>query len=157
MIAPDVTAVLGLFERAGIPVWIGGGWGVDALVGRQTRDHADLDLMFDQNLEAAVIELLRPLAYSETLDWRPGRFVMSDGTRQLDLHPIELLPDGSAVQDTHDGQRFDYPPDGFGAGTIDAHPVPCISAALQWTFHQGYEPAAKDLHDLALLEELLAR
>jgi lincosamide nucleotidyltransferase A/C/D/E len=24
------------------PAWVGGGWGVDALVGRQTRSHADL-------------------------------------------------------------------------------------------------------------------
>ena len=111
--------------------------------------------MFDRDLESAVIELLASHGYSETIDWRPGRFVMSDGTRELDLHPLELMPDCSAVLHTHDGGRFDYPPDGFATGTIDGRSVPCLSASLQWTFHQGYEPAAKDLHDLELLEGLL--
>jgi lincosamide nucleotidyltransferase A/C/D/E len=42
-----VTAetVLELFESEAIEVWIDGGWGVDALVGRQTRPHEDLDLV----------------------------------------------------------------------------------------------------------------
>lgn len=37
-----MLAVLG---GAGADVWVGGGWGIDALVGRQTRQHRDLDLM----------------------------------------------------------------------------------------------------------------
>jgi lincosamide nucleotidyltransferase A/C/D/E len=33
-------------------VWAAGGWGVDALVGHQTRDHRDLDLALDAAHEA---------------------------------------------------------------------------------------------------------
>ncbi|MGA1371782.1 MAG: nucleotidyltransferase domain-containing protein, partial [Pseudomonadales bacterium] len=29
---------------AGVDIWIDGGWAVDALVGRQTRPHNDLDI-----------------------------------------------------------------------------------------------------------------
>lgn len=33
-----------LFEQQGIEVIVDGGWGVDALLGRQTRPHGDLDI-----------------------------------------------------------------------------------------------------------------
>ena len=33
-----------MLEKAGVPASIGGGWGIDALVGRQTRPHSDIDL-----------------------------------------------------------------------------------------------------------------
>ncbi len=39
-----VTALCRAFETAGLAFWIDGGWGVDALLGRQTRPHSDLDL-----------------------------------------------------------------------------------------------------------------
>jgi alkanesulfonate monooxygenase SsuD/methylene tetrahydromethanopterin reductase-like flavin-dependent oxidoreductase (luciferase family) len=39
--AADVGTVLGIAHRAGFDrVWIAGGWGVDALVGHQTRIHS---------------------------------------------------------------------------------------------------------------------
>lgn len=46
MTGRDVVEILGLLRRAGTEVWVGGGWGIDALLGRQTRDHRDLDLMY---------------------------------------------------------------------------------------------------------------
>ena len=39
-----MAEVLDRFDRAGLWYCIEGGWGVDALLGRQTRDHRDLDL-----------------------------------------------------------------------------------------------------------------
>jgi lincosamide nucleotidyltransferase A/C/D/E len=44
MSAADVEYCLDVWERAGITVWLDGGWGVDALVGRPTREHDDLDI-----------------------------------------------------------------------------------------------------------------
>ena len=118
---------------------------------------ADDDLVFDRGREGRIVGLLVGEGFAETLDWRPGRFVMSDASRELDLHPIEFLGDGSAVQRTHDGAQYDYPPGSFTSGTIGGEQVPCITASLQWEFHQGYQPAEKDLHDLSLLEGLLGR
>src|ERR1700730_3780500 len=45
MTAADVLTVAGTVAEATDRWWIGGGWGVDALVGRQTRKHVDLDLV----------------------------------------------------------------------------------------------------------------
>lgn len=42
--ADDVIRILDLLETAGAPCWVAGGWGSDALVGHQTREHADVDL-----------------------------------------------------------------------------------------------------------------
>jgi lincosamide nucleotidyltransferase A/C/D/E len=45
MTAEDALEILGWLSAADVDVWLLGGWGVDALVGEQTRDHKDLDLM----------------------------------------------------------------------------------------------------------------
>jgi hypothetical protein len=40
----DVLEILAAVAASGADVWVDGGWGIDALVGAQTREHADLDL-----------------------------------------------------------------------------------------------------------------
>ena len=44
MNAEQVLEVLDLLKRSGIDPWVDGGWGVDAIVGTQSRSHGDLDL-----------------------------------------------------------------------------------------------------------------
>ncbi len=44
MPAEHVVEVYDLLASRGIGVWIDGGWGVDALLERQTREHGDLDI-----------------------------------------------------------------------------------------------------------------
>nr|WP_211116629.1 hypothetical protein [Glycomyces buryatensis] len=46
-----------------------------------------------------------------------------------------------------------YPASCFVTGTIDGAAVPCLSAEQQVYFHQGYEPAERDLADMARLRE----
>ena len=43
----EVLPILGALEATGTRLWVAGGWGVDAFVGRQTRAHRDLDLILD--------------------------------------------------------------------------------------------------------------
>ncbi|MGH2481626.1 MAG: nucleotidyltransferase domain-containing protein [Ktedonobacteraceae bacterium] len=47
MSADIVVHLLQLFKQHGISVVIDGGWGVDALLGTQTRVHADLDIALE--------------------------------------------------------------------------------------------------------------
>src|SRR5687767_4821663 len=42
MEARDVIDILSMFEQAEIDAWVEGGWGIDALLGMQNRDHGDL-------------------------------------------------------------------------------------------------------------------
>jgi lincosamide nucleotidyltransferase A/C/D/E len=54
MAAADVLDVLQALAEAGVWASVEGGWGVDALLHRQTRQHGDLDLAGRQEIGAAV-------------------------------------------------------------------------------------------------------
>ena len=47
MDAEAVVGVLRALDEASIQVWLDGGWGVDALLGEQTREHGDLDVILN--------------------------------------------------------------------------------------------------------------
>ncbi|WP_329114052.1 nucleotidyltransferase domain-containing protein [Streptomyces sp. NBC_01465] len=153
MTADDVLAVLAVLRKAGVDTWIAGGWGIDALVGNQGREHRDLDLLHRQEQEPDLLAALNTAGFTETVDWRPVRFVMAHAEGQeIDLHPLAFAPDGSAVQRSFDpGSPFPYPAGCFVSGSIAGTRVPCVSAEQQVFFHQGYEPAERDLHDMARL------
>ena len=69
----EVALVLRALNEADIRYWLQGGWGVDALVGRQTRSHRDLDVDLDQTLEAEALDVLTQLGYAvETTGGRTG-------------------------------------------------------------------------------------
>ncbi|MGV9532234.1 nucleotidyltransferase domain-containing protein [Streptosporangium sandarakinum] len=157
--ASDVIEVIGLLHDGGCRVWVGGGWGIDALVGEVTRPHRDLDLMHDATQEPTLIEILENTGFAERHDivpGRPARFVMRhpDG-RELDLHPLTFQPDGSAVQPANDrGDVFPYPANAFATGTILGTSIACLSVRQQVHFHQGYEPTDRDRHDMAQLRRI---
>ncbi len=156
MTSTDVSAVLAVLQEAAIDVWVGGGWGIDALVGSQTRPHRDLDLMHRCEQEPAIIAALAKIGYCESVDWRPVRFVVTDGNgNEIDLHPLAFAPDGSAVQaaSVESGEVFDYPAGCFVTGMIRGAVVPCLSAQQQVYFHQGFELTDRDRHDMAQLRQ----
>lgn len=148
----QVTALLAEFAAAGLRVWVAGGWAVDAVVGRQTRQHADLDLAVDAGQQAELLALLDRLGFVTTVDWLPVRAELTapDG-RKVDIHPVTFRRDGSGVQSGLDGATFEYAADGFTTGTIEGCGVPCLSVGQQLRFREGYPPRAVDHHDVALL------
>jgi lincosamide nucleotidyltransferase A/C/D/E len=132
--AADVGTVLGIAHRAGFDrVWIAGGWGVDALVGHQTRIHSDLDLAVDVT-QMALDHLLQAFGrhgYGVEADWRPSRVALiADGARQVDVHPIVFDAQGTGWQANAEGQEpFRYPEDAFAQGLIDGRVLPvCVAA-----------------------------
>jgi lincosamide nucleotidyltransferase A/C/D/E len=44
MTAEDVADLIALLEHHGLEVYVDGGWAVDAVLGKQTRPHDDLDI-----------------------------------------------------------------------------------------------------------------
>ncbi|HEX6500466.1 MAG TPA: hypothetical protein VF054_15755 [Micromonosporaceae bacterium] len=151
----QVVDLLDGFARVGVRVWIGGGWGVDAMLGRQTRDHGDLDLAVDAEHLDTALRLLTGQGFTTTTDWLPVRVELTgDDGQVVDLHPITFAADGSATQPGLDGARFDYAADAFTVGRIAGHPVPCLSVRQQLQFRQGYPPRPVDVHDVALLRSM---
>ncbi|HEY3378839.1 MAG TPA: GNAT family N-acetyltransferase [Armatimonadota bacterium] len=54
-----VNALAHLFSEMGIPWWISGGWALDLYLGKQTRPHADTDILILRNDQLLVQEHLR--------------------------------------------------------------------------------------------------
>jgi lincosamide nucleotidyltransferase A/C/D/E len=152
----EVLVVLAVLADRGCPAWVGGGWGVDALAGHQTRPHRDLDLAIDDaSHEPAAIDGLTPLGYQLDTDWRPVRAEFSrPGGHRMDLHPVTFDRAGHGRQHDLTGGWFDYPLGCLTTGSLDGHPIPCLSIDQQIRFHTGYPPRAIDRHDLALLPHL---
>jgi lincosamide nucleotidyltransferase A/C/D/E len=154
----EVIGVLADLAEAGCAVWVAGGWGVDALVGRQTRLHRDLDLAVDARNETVALRVLERRGYRVETDWRPIRVeLIAEGRGWVDVHPVDFDATGHGRQADIGGGQFAYPPEAFDRGSLDGVCVPCLSRDQQLLFHTGYEPRAIDLLDLAQLERLTSR
>ncbi len=153
--APDVLRILDALTSANIPAWVDGGWGVDALLGEQTRNHDDLDLVVELHAVGAIQIALAPLGFALSEDERPTRFVLRDGAdRRIDFHTVVFDAESGGVHRLQSGRSYRYPPDGFkGSGTIGGRTVSCLTAEVQIECHTGYEPDEKDRHDVSLLVE----
>jgi lincosamide nucleotidyltransferase A/C/D/E len=153
--AADVIGVLDALDEAGVRSWVGGGWGVAALAGRQTRWHRDLDLAVDAADLGRCLAALGQLGYAAETDWLPSRIELrAPGDRWVDVHPVAFGPDGTGRQADTGGGFFGYPPDAFGRGLIAGRPVLCLSARQQRRFRTGYQHRPQDVHDLAQLDAL---
>jgi lincosamide nucleotidyltransferase A/C/D/E len=152
----DALAILAALDAAGIPACVDGGWGVDALVGRQTRPHDDLDLVVALDQAEQIRAALGERGFDTLEDQLPVRFVMAHpALGQIDFHTVRFDAEGGGVQPQPGGGSFRYPPEGFTDGRIGGRPVRCISAAVQMLCHLGYEPKPKDVHDVRLLHREL--
>ena len=150
MTAEDVLGVLDLLAAHGVAAWIDGGWGVDALLGEQTRPHDDLDLV----LAAADVEAARGALLAQGFavqrDWLPTALALRHADcRAVDLHPIALSPDGGGEQTLLDGSRFHYGPP--AEGQIAGCPVRCVDVETQIRCHLGYPPDDDDRADMLKL------
>ena len=153
MQAQNVIHIITWLEAAGISVWLDGGWGIDALVGEQTRLHNDLDVVISLHQAQDAREALRQHEFILVKDELPTRFVLCDEVdRRIDFHTVTFDADGGCIQQLQDGTSFRYPPEGFyGRGKIMNQTLRCLTAEVQMLCHVGYTPDANDYHDVHLL------
>ncbi len=156
MSVDDAVAILDRLESAGLTVWVDGGWAIDAVAGRQTRPHDDLDLVTRLEEIPALERELAALGYERAGGEPPMSFESVDvGGRQVDVHPV--ADDGAYVM--RDGGTWHYPVDGFhGRGVIGGRAVRCLTIEAQLYCRSGYDPVDPEKHrrDLELLHRLRA-
>jgi GNAT superfamily N-acetyltransferase len=140
-----------------IDVRLGGGWGVDVLVGRVTRRHHDVDLFVPvASLDAAATRFTdKDFAVVDTAPgWPPplSRIVVEspDGLR-VDLNGLAYRPDGHAVQSDGEGDVELFPAWAWTERLVCGRPVVCLTAEAQRFKHRGYPERSQDGDDLALL------
>lgn len=148
-------ALLDELEDRGIDVWLDGGWGVDALLGRQTRPHDDLDVITPLYDVPKVQAALEQLGYSLVGGGPPMSFEMTDMEgRQVDVHPVAFDERGDGVYRNRDGTDWPYPARGFaGVGSVLGRRVRCLTPEVQVLCHSGYDLDADDVRDLEALRD----
>jgi lincosamide nucleotidyltransferase A/C/D/E len=161
MTAEDVGDVYSALLARGVRLWVDGGWGIDALLGRQTRPHKDFDASAAFEDLPALTRFLSERGFTLKLIWEQNRwapcpeplplvgpdrptaeaataFVLEDGSgRELDFHLVRLDEHGcwKPAWDTD----LAFPPEAFaGVGTVGGTRVRCLSAQMQMCTHAGY-------------------
>src|SRR4051794_9979876 len=130
---------------------VDGGWAVDAVVGRVTRVHDDLDIVLPVARVESAIAALTPLGFTERLDEPPARIVLTTPYDQrVDIHIVTPTERGM-VQAIAGGGQFTYAL--HGEGTILGRTVRCLTPGLQVVTHSMYEPDAQDVADMRALAD----
>ena len=156
MKAADVISLYEMCQKNGITIWIDGGWGVDALLGHQSRPHKDLDIAIQEKDVSKLRALLQGQGYWEIkLEIaRPHNFVLGDEQgHEIDIHVLVLDANGNGIYGPIDNGEM-YPADSLtGTGFIAGQTVRCISPEWLVKFHSGYELQEKDFRDVSALCE----
>jgi lincosamide nucleotidyltransferase A/C/D/E len=168
MVRPeDVIRIYQSLTGTGIRVWLTGGWGIDALLQQETREHKDLDILILVDDVVRMRDLLARTGYVLKEVWSentwavdshgteiPTAFVLQDADgRQVDVHAMRLDDEGNGVPAWEHNGWLLKAEDLAGEGVVAGVAVRCISAELQVWGHTGYELPSEQLRDLALLEE----
>ncbi|HEY5601361.1 MAG TPA: nucleotidyltransferase family protein, partial [Patescibacteria group bacterium] len=137
MEASDVVKLYDLLESEGIKVWLDGGWAVDALLGKQTRPHTDLDIVVGEKDLPKLRNLLQDRGYKdvERDDTRDCNFVLGDSKgHEVDIHAIVFDQKGNGIYGpVENGEMF--PADSLtGEGEVRGKKVRCISAKYMVKF-----------------------
>lgn len=146
MTASDVIEIIQLFDQNHIQLHVDGGWCVDALLGKQTRTHFDLDIAVPHKDVAQIRTLLEAMGYRNVPrdDTRDCNFVLGDERgHQIDIHTYTFDAEGNHVYGVA------YPFDSLTrTGSIQGHDINCISPEWLVKFHTGYKLDENDYHDV---------
>ena len=148
MTSNDVLTLYNELENLGITIWVDGGWGVDALIGNQTRDHDDLDIAIKRNDNEKLKEYFESNSYidedrPDSSDWN---YVKRNGSKVIDVHVCDFDDVGNNIY------GIKYPIDSLnGTGVINNKNVRCISPEWMFKFKTSYTPKEKDIKDIEAL------
>jgi len=148
----DAKQILGLAIGAEVKVFLDGGWGVDALLGYQTRIHNDIDIFVEKKDYQNFVQTIKDNDFYEIkVEYTTSNHTVweDEKKRIIDLHCFEYTDDDEIL---YEGDFF--PSEIFsGKGRIDEIEVSCIEPYSQVMFHLGYEFDENDIHDVKLLCE----
>lgn len=147
----DVKEIVGSLAASGVAVWVDGGWCVEALVGREVRQHGDLDLAVRRSAESSLREWLASHGFRD--ERRPGdspwNYVQRDDQgRRLDIHVFEFDEDENLTYGVA------YPAESLtGRAVLGGLPIHCIAPEWMFRFKTAYAPAPKDILDVHALAD----
>ena len=124
MKAEDVIGIYTKLEDLGIKVWVDGGWGVDALLGKQIREHQDLDIAIQYKDLPKFREYMESRGYKEIErdDDKKWNFVLrNEKGYEVDVHAFHFDEQGRVIE------GIEYPDGSLtGTGSLEGVVVRCI-------------------------------
>jgi lincosamide nucleotidyltransferase A/C/D/E len=150
MTEEQAVAIYESLERAGVTAWIDGGFCIDALLGEQTRDHADLDLAVPRCDARRLRDWMTRESFTSRSGGTEANFVCvrACDDAKVDVH---LFAYDQAHQVSF---GVAYPWGSLsGAGMLVGRRVRCVAAEWIFRFKTSYPPAPKDLDDVRRLAE----
>jgi lincosamide nucleotidyltransferase A/C/D/E len=155
-ISTAVTQLYNDLNDLGVEVWIDGGWGVDALLGKQSRDHNDLDIVIQKKDIPILRKYMESKGYKDVKrdDTSPWNFVLGDDNGQeVDVHVIIFDKKRNGLYGPVE-KGVMYPADSLkGKGIINGQKVKCITVEYMVKFHTGYKLRDNDFNDVTALCE----
>ena len=156
MEAQDVLNVLSILDDAGLTATLDGGWGVEALLGAQYRDHTDVDLIIDLRDVRPAVEALGGAGFEIVEHEGIEEIRLADG----DDHVIDLR--GYATDER--GNRWaasrlpsDGPPDiaseSITYGWVGGRQVSCLSPEHLAASARSRELSEGEMGDIVRLGE----
>jgi hypothetical protein len=162
----EVLRVTARLDAAAAQYWLGGGWGLDSLLGFQSRIHHDIDLVLKDYDEAlpTVTTALQDLGYAmisadRSAAWLPRRTTfMNVKARVIEVLGVDwemvdaawtLLGSERPASVTRQArQHF------FTTGSLADRPVPSLTREAQTLFHLGYRQKPRDRRNIERLRAL---
>ncbi|AMA39352.1 aminoglycoside nucleotidyltransferase ANT(2'')-Ia [Pseudomonas plecoglossicida] len=124
-----IHQILAAADERNLPLWIGGGWAIDARLGRVTRKHDDIDLTFPGERRGeleAMVEMLGGRV-TEELDYG---FLAEIGDELLDCEPAWWADEAYEIAEAPQGSCPEA-----AEGVIAGRPVRCNSwEAIIWDY-----------------------
>jgi len=166
--AEDAVSLYRRLSDQGIRIWLTGGWGVDALLGEQSRPHKDLDAILLLDDMVRMGEILGQDGYGLKELWSENRWTVDkagnttatayvlhdEEDREFDVHAICLDEHGDGIPAWEEAGGLVFRKEDLAEeGIIAGHIVKCISPEAQVQCHRGYELPEAHVHDLNLLRE----
>jgi len=159
-----IKAVTNALGAAGISAWLFGGWGLDARIGRITREHGDIEFWVER-LDAERSKAVLVGAGATALTTQPPAEACEFTWDGVDFSTayFDRQPDGWFSQPHGRWSDWLFPPGSFGAEpvTLDGMPVLAMSVsgmlAMKEQFphlRNGRPWRQKDIGDIEILRGL---
>jgi hypothetical protein len=161
-----IKAVVNTLDAAGISAWLFGGWGLDARIGRITREHGDVEFWVERT-DAGRSKAVLAGAGATALATQPPEESCEftwDGA-DFSTAYFDRGPDGSSIRLLGRWSDWLFPPGSFGdePATLDGAPVLAMSVAGMLAMKEQYPRLRngrpwrqKDIDDMVVLRRLAA-
>jgi hypothetical protein len=159
-----IKEVKNILEGLNVPYWIFGGWAVDFAAGRITRDRGDIDLVIWHSDRGIVLDRLGLKGFVPEKSERPAHQIeLSRFGLHLKINLIEAASDGTIVCPS-DFSDWPWLRGSFASdiGAIGELGVRIVSPSGQLEAKDGFPRHRlgaphryKDIHDIAILKELI--